>query len=149
MITMFLPPSDPYVLISQAGEALYRCHEKKKTVNPVWNDQTNLCIEDVFTPLVYEVQTSFIILNVFDMASTPYSHTRKPSAKDRPRQTSLTSVSSMWCWLPGVRSRRGGQRRLHGPGGVRPHQPRAGHLHGGQPPPRPRGRRGPYQVSNI
>lgn len=77
MITMFLPPSDPYVLISQAGEALYRCHEKKKTVNPVWNDQTNLCIEDVFTPLVYEVQTSFIILNVFDMASTPYSHTRR------------------------------------------------------------------------
>ena len=57
MMTMFLLPSDPYVLISQAGEALYRCHEKKKTVNPVWNDQTNLCIEDVFTPIVYEVQT--------------------------------------------------------------------------------------------
>ena len=55
MITMFPLASDPYVLISQAGEALYRCHEKKKTVNPVWNDQTNLCIEDVFTPIVYEV----------------------------------------------------------------------------------------------
>ena len=79
MMTMLLLASDPYVLISQAGEALYRCHEKKKTVNPVWNDQTNLCIEDVFTPIVYEVQTP------------------------------LTCLLSMPCWYSGVRPRRGGQ----------------------------------------
>ena len=47
--------SDPYVMIKQDGDALYKCQEKKKTVNPVWNDQTNICIENVFTPLVYEV----------------------------------------------------------------------------------------------
>lgn len=48
--------SDPYVMIRQDGEQLYKCAEKKKTVNPVWNDQSNVCIENVFSPLVYEVQ---------------------------------------------------------------------------------------------
>ena len=47
--------SDPYVMIRQDGEQLYKCAEKKKTVNPVWNDQSNVCIENVFSPLVYEV----------------------------------------------------------------------------------------------
>ena len=47
--------SDPYVLIKQDGDALYRSNEKKKTVNPVWNDQANVCVENPFTPLVYEV----------------------------------------------------------------------------------------------
>ena len=47
--------SDPYVMIRQDGEQLYKCPEKKKTVNPVWNDQSNICIENVFSPLVYEV----------------------------------------------------------------------------------------------
>ena len=50
--------SDPYVMIRQDGEQLYKCAEKKKTVNPVWNDQSNVCIENVFSPLVYEVQMS-------------------------------------------------------------------------------------------
>ena len=49
--------SDPYVMIRQDGEQLYKCAEKKKTVNPVWNDQSNVCIENVFSPLVYEVHT--------------------------------------------------------------------------------------------
>ena len=81
MMTTFPLPSDPYVLISQAGEALYRCHEKKKTVNPVWNDQTNLCIEDVFTPIVYEVV----------------------------KHLTTCLLLSMLCWYSGVRPRRGGQ----------------------------------------
>ena len=57
--------SDPYVMIRQDGEQLYKCTEKKKTVNPVWNDQSNVCIENVFSPLVYEVHMSCpVILNV-------------------------------------------------------------------------------------
>ena len=51
--------SDPYVMIRQDGEQLYKCSEKKKTVNPVWNDQSNVCTESVFSPLVYEVQMSY------------------------------------------------------------------------------------------
>ena len=47
--------SDPYVLIKQDGDGLYRSNEKKKTVNPVWNDQANVCVENPYTPLVYEV----------------------------------------------------------------------------------------------
>ena len=37
--------SDPYVVIKQENETLHKCVEKKKTVNPVWNDQSNVCIE--------------------------------------------------------------------------------------------------------
>ena len=54
--------SDPYVLIKQDGDALYRSNEKKKTVNPVWNDQANVCVENPFTPLVYEVTLALIQL---------------------------------------------------------------------------------------
>ena len=56
--------SDPYVMIKQDNETLHKCQEKKKTVNPVWNDQTNVCIENVFSPLVYEV-TWFFIYSLF------------------------------------------------------------------------------------
>ena len=50
--------SDPYVLIKQHNSetALYKSQEKKKTVNPVWNDQANVCVENPLTPLVYEVE---------------------------------------------------------------------------------------------
>ena len=50
--------SDPYVLIKQhnSDTALYKSQEKKKTVNPVWNDQANVCVENPLTPLVYEVE---------------------------------------------------------------------------------------------
>ena len=51
--------SDPYVLIKQDGDALYRSNEKKKTVNPVWNDQANVCVENPYTPLVYEVNKCY------------------------------------------------------------------------------------------
>ena len=41
---------------SQKGEEeLHRTPEKKKTVNPVWNDQFNLYIESPFTPLTFQV----------------------------------------------------------------------------------------------
>ena len=68
--------SDPYVLIKQhnSDSPLYRSQEKKKTVNPVWNDQANVCVENPFSPLVYEVKTevlcsipiSWIFLQVYD-----------------------------------------------------------------------------------
>ena len=54
--------SDPYVLIKQhnSDTPLYKSQEKKKTVNPVWNDQANVCVENPFTPLVYEVNQTFL-----------------------------------------------------------------------------------------
>ena len=47
--------SDPYVRIMQGEEQLHKTVEKKKTVNPVWNDQANVCIEDPFCPLTFQV----------------------------------------------------------------------------------------------
>ena len=55
--------SDPYVLIKQDGDGLYRSNEKKKTVNPVWNDQANVCVENPYTPLVYEVNKCYMFLS--------------------------------------------------------------------------------------
>merc|ERR1712142_351383 len=47
--------SDPYVMIMQGEEQLHKTVEKKKTVNPVWNDQSNVYIENPFTPLTFQV----------------------------------------------------------------------------------------------
>ena len=47
--------SDPYVRIMQGEEELHKTVEKKKTVNPVWNDQSNVYIENPFTPLTFQV----------------------------------------------------------------------------------------------
>ena len=51
---------------SQKGEEeLHRTPEKKKTVNPVWNDQFNLYIESPFTPLTFQVdkiQSTYLAL---------------------------------------------------------------------------------------
>ena len=47
--------SDPYVRIMQGEEQLHKTVEKKKTVNPVWNDQSNVYIENPFTPLTFQV----------------------------------------------------------------------------------------------
>ena len=54
--------SDPYVRIMQGEEQLHKSPEKKKTVNPVWNDQANVYIENAFEPLTFQV--SCIILSV-------------------------------------------------------------------------------------
>ena len=50
--------SDPYVMIMQGEEQLHKTPEKKKTVNPVWNDQSNVYIENPFTPLTFQVMIS-------------------------------------------------------------------------------------------
>ena len=47
--------SDPYVRIMQGEEELHKTVEKKKTVNPVWNDQSNVYIENPFTPPTFQV----------------------------------------------------------------------------------------------
>ena len=52
--------SDPYVMIMQGEEQLQKTPEKKKTVNPVWNDQSNVFIENPFTPLTFQVRISVI-----------------------------------------------------------------------------------------
>ena len=41
--------------IQKGDEELHRTPEKKKTVNPVWNDQFNLYIESPFTPITFQV----------------------------------------------------------------------------------------------
>ena len=55
--------SDPYVMIMQGEEQLHKTPEKKKTVNPVWNDQSNVFIENPFTPLKFQVRISVINLS--------------------------------------------------------------------------------------
>ena len=47
--------SDPYVRIMQGEEQLHKTVEKKKTVNPVWNDQSNVYIENPLIPLTFQV----------------------------------------------------------------------------------------------
>ena len=47
--------SDPYVRIMQGEEQLHKTVEKKQTVNPVWNDQANVYIDNPFTPLTFQV----------------------------------------------------------------------------------------------
>ena len=41
--------------IQKGDDELHRTPEKKKTVNPVWNDQFNLYIESPFTPITFQV----------------------------------------------------------------------------------------------
>jgi len=67
--------SDPYVKVVQGDEELHRTPEKKKTVNPVWNDQFNLYIESPFTPITFQVfdrdlvgSDDFMGLAEFDLA---------------------------------------------------------------------------------
>ena len=57
--------SDPYVRIMQGEEQLHKTVEKKKTVNPVWNDQANVYIEDPFSPLTFQVHRLFIAVMRF------------------------------------------------------------------------------------
>ena len=65
--------SDPYVMIMQGEDQLHKTVEKKKTVNPVWNDQSNVYIENPFTPLTFQVSIQiftntfhFLLSKVFD-----------------------------------------------------------------------------------
>ena len=45
----------PHAGVLQGEDELYRTQEKKKTVDPVWNDQFNLYIENPLPPLVFQV----------------------------------------------------------------------------------------------
>jgi hypothetical protein len=51
----------------KGDEELHRTPEKKKTVNPVWNDQFNAYIESAFIPLTFQVSK----LNWSDEDSKP------------------------------------------------------------------------------
>ena len=61
--------SDPYVRIMQGEEQLHKTMEKKKTVNPVWNDQSNVYIENPLIPLTFKVSNQI----GFDCFLTFYS----------------------------------------------------------------------------
>ena len=64
--------SDPYVRVlqvtspaarppvHQGDEELHRTPEKKKTVNPVWNNQSNVYIESPLNPLTFQVNTNHL-----------------------------------------------------------------------------------------
>ena len=52
--------SDPYVRILQGEEMLHKTVEKKKTINPVWNDQSNIYVENPLSPLIFQVRLSAI-----------------------------------------------------------------------------------------
>ena len=55
-------------MILQGEEQLHKTPEKKKTVNPVWNDQSNVYIENPFTPLTFQVRISVInFSNIFSV----------------------------------------------------------------------------------
>ena len=54
--------SDPYVRVMQGEEVLHKTVEKKKTINPVWNDKSNIYIEDPFNPLIFQVRFSVALL---------------------------------------------------------------------------------------
>ena len=47
--------SDPYVRVMQGGKCLHRTPEKRRTLNPVWNNQFSICVENTFAPIVFQV----------------------------------------------------------------------------------------------
>ena len=47
--------SDPYVKVMQGEKCLHRTPEKRRTLSPVWNNQFNICMENTFTPIVFQV----------------------------------------------------------------------------------------------
>jgi Ca2+-dependent lipid-binding protein len=47
--------SDPYVKVLQGNCCLHRTPEKKKTLNPVWNDHFSASIENIYAPIVFQV----------------------------------------------------------------------------------------------
>ena len=61
-----------FVQVGQAGETLHRTPEKKKTVNPVWSDQSNLYIENPHTPLCFEVCARSTALHCSDARTALY-----------------------------------------------------------------------------
>ena len=72
--------------IQKGEEELHRTPEKKKTVNPVWNDQFNLYIESPFTPITFQVDEAYlhhILMNATCRSSTGI----------------LSAQMTLWAWL--------------------------------------------------
>ena len=47
--------SDPYVKVLQGDDVLHKTPEKKKTVNPIWNDGATAYIKNPFNNLLFQV----------------------------------------------------------------------------------------------
>ena len=47
--------SDPYVRVMQGSKCLHKTPEKRRTLNPVWNNQFSICVENTFAPIVFQV----------------------------------------------------------------------------------------------
>ena len=47
--------SDPYVSIMHGKEQLHKTQVKKKTVNPVWNEEAEIFLENLSSPLTFKV----------------------------------------------------------------------------------------------
>ena len=47
--------SDPYVKIMQGGKLQYKTSSQKKTLEPVWNEEADIYLEDPFDPLCFLV----------------------------------------------------------------------------------------------
>ena len=47
--------SDPYVKIMQGGKLQYKTTTQKKTLEPVWNEEADIYLEDPFDPLIFLV----------------------------------------------------------------------------------------------
>ena len=50
--------SDPYVSIMQGKEQLHKTQVKKKTVNPVWNEEAEIFLENLCSPVTFKVSLS-------------------------------------------------------------------------------------------
>ena len=47
--------SDPYVKVMQSGKVQHKTTSQKKTLNPVWNEEADVYIEDPFQPICFKV----------------------------------------------------------------------------------------------
>ena len=48
--------SDPYVKIMQGGKLQHKTSSQKKTLNPAWNEEADIYIEDPFDPIRLKVR---------------------------------------------------------------------------------------------
>ena len=51
--------------VPQGQEEMHRTPEKKKTVEPVWNDQSNIYTDTAFIPLTFQVNIVYIYISVY------------------------------------------------------------------------------------
>jgi len=53
--------SDPYVKVLQGDDVLHKTPEKKKTVNPIWNDGATAYIKNPFNNLLFQVYDKDVV----------------------------------------------------------------------------------------